>query len=552
MKILNSITWMGLKMAIPLLLFFSTCWLYGQESTYLYYYRVRFKDKGENVVGNYAPEDLLSTRAIARREKAGIIVPDISDIPVYQNYLNQVSALGFKIHCSSKWMNTTLFKTQSQADINILLNLSFVDYVKIVKTPGKKGLYPNKLDFRIEQADLPPFDRPVTMVNGYPLHNSGFDGKDVLIAMLDGGFINADSISSLHHLRNRNGIKGTYDFVLNNKFIYNSSSHGTAVLSVLAGQIPGLIQGTAPGADYLLMRTEDVESEFPCEEDFWAAGAEYADSLGADIISSSLGYYWFDDPDLNYKYSDLDGNSSFVTRVADIAASKGILVVNSAGNERDDEWKHIICPSDGDSVLAAGAVDGNNLISTFSSSGPSADGRVKPDNTTMGVSVPVQVHTQSVSRSNGTSFSCPVLSGMAACLMQAVPLAVNTDLIDAIHMSADRYNSPDSLYGYGIPDMVAALTYLQDIYTKVPDKEIIVGPNPTSGNIEIIFRHPPESISVEIISLSGKVIFRKDHADFAGRTLHLTELQNREQGIYFIRLIKNTGIEVYKIIKLNN
>ena len=205
---------------------------------------------------------------------------------------------------------------------------------KLLKTPGKKNNFNDKLDFKIEQADLPPFDRPVTMVNGNPLHNSGYDGKNILIAVLDGGFINADQISSLNGLRNRNGIKTTYDFVKKNNSVYNSSSHGTAVLSVLAGKITGQIEGTAPGADYLLLKTEDVESEFPCEEDFWAAGAEFADSSGADIISSSLGYFNFDDPTLNYKYSDLDGNTAFVTRVADIAASKGILVVNSAGNER--------------------------------------------------------------------------------------------------------------------------------------------------------------------------------------------------------------------------
>jgi serine protease AprX len=438
------------------------------------------------------------------------------------------------------------------ADINILLDLSFVSGVKIVKTPGNKSNFNDKLDFQVEQADLPPFDRPVTMVNGYPLHNLGYDGKGILIAVLDGGFINADQISSLNNLRNRKGIKTTYNFVERNEFVYGFHNHGTAVLSVLAGKLPGLIEGTAPGADYLLLKTEDVVSEFPCEEDFWAAGAEFADSAGADIISSSLGYYNFDDPTLNYKYSDLDGNSAFVTRVADIAAAKGIMVVNSAGNERNKEWKYIIFPSDGDSVLAVGAVDGNNIISGFSSAGPSADGRIKPDNTTMGVSVPVQTTATSIGRSNGTSFSCPVLSGMAASLMQAVPQALNTDVIEALHSSADRFNSPDSLYGYGIPDMVKALTKLQELYVKVPDEETIAGPNPTSGNIEITFRQPPEFLTIEIISITGKIVFRKDFPDFASRTLRVTELQNIEQGIYFIRLIKGTGVNVHKIIKLRN
>ena len=552
MKAFNLSTVHKVKIVFTLLLLSAANWLLGQGSTYSYYYRVYLRDKGANAIGNYGPGDLLSARALDRRQKAGISAPDFRDIPVYADYLNQISASGFKLHCTSKWMNIALFKTQSPVDIDILLDLPFVIDVKIVKTPGKKNSFNDKLDFLIEQADLPTFDRPVTMVNGYPLHNSDYDGKGILIAVLDGGFINADHISSLKALRNRNGIKATYDFVENNNFVYSLSTHGTAVLSVLAGKIPGSIEGTAPGADYLLLKTEDVESEFPCEEDFWAAGAEFADSAGADIISSSLGYYNFDDSTLNYKYSDLDGNSAFVTRAADIAASKGILVFNSAGNERNKEWKRIIFPSDGDSVVAVGAVDGNNNISAFSSAGPSADLRIKPDNVTMGVSVPIQIFPATFGRSNGTSFSCPVLSGMAACLMQAVPLALNTDVIEALHTSADKHNSPDSLYGYGIPDMVNALTKLQDIYVKVPDQETIAGPNPTTGNIEITFREPPSLLTIEIVSMTGKIIFRKDFPDYAGRTLRITELQHREQGVYFIRLIKGTDVNVYKIIKLGN
>jgi serine protease AprX len=541
-----------LKIIFTIFVFTASNLVFGQVSSYSYYYRVYFRDKGNYTIADYAPGDLLSDRAIARREKAGITVPDFRDLPVFQKYLDKISSSGFKLHCTSKWMNTALFKTQSPADLNLINNLPFVSEVKIVKTPGRKSSFNDKLYFQIEQSELIPYDRPVTMVNGYPLHNSGYIGKGILIAVLDGGFFSADLISSLNNLRNRKGIKATYDFVENNEFVYNFSTHGTAVLSVLAGKIEDLIEGTAQGADYMLLKTEDVESEFPCEEDFWAAGAEFADSSGADIISSSLGYYNFDDPSLNYKVSDLDGKTAFVTKVADIAASKGILVVNSAGNERTSNWKRIIFPADGYSVLAVGAVDGNNLISTFSSAGPSADRRIKPDIVTMGVSVPVQTSATSIGRSNGTSFSCPVLSGMAACLMQAVPLALNTDIIEALHSAADRYYSPDSLYGYGIPDMVTALTKLQDLYVKVPDEEIIAGPNPTTGDIELIFREPPGALTIEIISLTGKILFRKEYPEYAGRTLRITELQNKEQGIYFLRLIRATGTNIKKIVKLRN
>ncbi len=353
-------------------------------------------------------------------------------------------------------------------------------------------------------------------------------------------------------LHNRKGIIATYDFINKNKYVYDVSTHGTAVLSVMAGKLTGVLAGTAPEAEYLLLQTEDKNSEFPCEEDYWVAGAEFADSIGADIISASLGYYSFDDPDMNYKTSDLDGNTSFITRAADIAASKGILVVNSAGNERNKEWKQIIFPADGDSVLAVGAVDQENNISTFSSAGPSSDGRIKPDNVTMGVSVPAQISDTSIIRVNGTSFSCPVLSGLAACLMQAVPLASNIEIIKALRISGDRYNSPDSLYGYGIPDMGTALTKLQDTRIKTPEAESIAGPNPTKGDVEITFQQPPGSITIEIISLSGEILFTQKYPDFIGRTILIHELQTKRQGIYFIRLSGNNQVSVHKIIKLNN
>lgn len=522
----------------------------GQIPAWSWYYRVYFRDKGLNIPGNYSAADLFSARAVERRLKVGIQVPDIRDIPVSAEYLSEISSRGFNLHCKSRWMNTALFKTESLADISQLLDLPFVSDVKIVKKPLTKSISSSKLLVSAESAENFPYDRPISMVNGFTLQNSGFDGKGVLIAVLDAGFINANSISSLAHLRNRKGIVATYDFVKKNAFVYDFHNHGTAVLSVLAGKINNELAGTAPGADYLLLKTEDVLSEFPCEEDFWAAGAEFADSAGADIISSSLGYFNFDDPALNYKFSDLDGNTAFITRVADIAASKGILVVNSAGNERMNSWKHIICPADGDSVIAVGAVDGNNYISTFSSAGPTFDRRIKPDNCAMGVNVPLQTDINSVTRASGTSFSCPVLSGMAACLIQAVPGSVSSDIIEALRISADRYTTPDSLYGYGIPDMVAALLKLQEKYVRIPDASTSVSPNPTSGNFEIIFKEPPDNISVEIVTLSGRLIYRHNFTGYAGRSLVLTELNNESQGTYFIRLITGSRITVHKIIKL--
>lgn len=524
----------------------------AQTLDYKWYYRVYFTDKGENSTVLFQPENLLTAKAIARREKSQIPYPDIKDIPVSTSYINQLKQYGLTPHCSSKWMNSVLLKSVVEVDINTISELTFVREVKLVKRPTKNGLYNDKLDFQVTTSDIPPFDRPVTMLNGTAMHLSGYNGKDVLIAVLDGGFQYADQISSLSNLRSRNGIKAVHDFVKKSNNVYSSSTHGTAVLSVLAGDLPGLIRGTATGADFILLKTEDVGSEFPCEEDMWVAGAEFADSAGADIITSSLGYYNFDDQSMNYKAGQLDGNTAFITIAADIAASKGILVVNSAGNERAKEWKRIIFPADGDSVLAAGAVDGNNIISSFSSAGPSSDRRVKPDLSALGVSVPVQISASTIGRANGTSFSCPVLSGMAACLIQAVPRAKNSEVLSAMQRSGDRYLSPDSLYGYGIPDILEALTELQDNYVRTPDDEIVAAPNPTKGDLEIIFREAPGSFHIEIINLSGKVLFRSGFPAWAGRSVRLTTFQELGQGVYNIRIISSTGTRVLRIIKLNN
>jgi serine protease AprX len=525
--------------------------LSAQVSDFKYFYRVYFKDKGAASLSGYSAGDLLSRRAIARREKAGIPVPEFSDLPVSRDYIDQVRAKGFTLHCTSKWMNTGLFKTSNQADIGQILALPFVSDVKTVKIPVAKSSFINKLDFSSETVN-PPFDSPVTMLNGQSLHNSGFDGSGILIAILDGGFLNSELISSLNSLRSRNGIRATRDFVSGGNYVYDYHYHGTAVLSVLAGNHPGLIAGTAPGADFLLIRTEDVFSEFPVEEDYWAAGAEYADSAGADIISSSLGYFTFDNPAMNYKFSDMNGRNTFVTRAANNATSKGILVVNSAGNERTNNWLRIVAPADGFNVVAAGATDWTGEIAVFSSAGPSADGRIKPDNTTQGVNVPVQITDTSIARASGTSFSCPVLSGMCACIMQAVPRAGVSDIAEALHKNGSRFNNPDSLYGYGIPDMEGVLATLQEQLIPVPVRNTIVGPNPFTSELEVTFKSSPGTVTVIIFTSSGQIVFKKTYPEYISRTLRINDLQHNSQGLYFLTIITGEGTFSHKIIKINN
>lgn len=514
----------------------------------LFFYRIYFKDKGRNL-NAYQPAQLLSERAIARRIKNGVSYPDYRDFPVNNEYISAIKSRGFMLHVTSKWMNTALFSSNDISTASSLEDLPFVSRVEIVKYPvsGKKSAD----KFQDEFINKAPggFDLPIRMVNGNVLHEAGYKGKNILIAILDGGFVYADIIESLDPLRKRNGIKYTYDLVKNDKSVFESSDHGTAALSILAGSMPGKIEGSAPDAEFLLLKTEDVLSEFPCEEDFWAAGAELADSAGADIISSSLGYSTFDDPSMNYSQADLDGNTAFVTQVADVAASKGIAVFNSAGNERNNNWYKIVFPSDGDSVISVGAVDGNRLISNFSSAGFSADGRVKPDITAMGVAVPIQTYPSAIITGNGTSFACPVMSGMAACLMQAVPEASSMEVLNAIKESSSMFNRPDYLYGYGIPDMGAAFKSLLEIHFRNPDDEVSVAPNPTSGSLHLVFSNSPGSFRLEIYSLNGKQILSKEY--YAnGKSVLIDDLANREQGFYIFKIITNEGTLVRRVIKL--
>ena len=287
------------------------------------------------------------------------------------------------------------------------------------------------------------------------------------------------------------------------------------------------------------------------EEDYWVAAAECADSAGADIITSSLGYFTFDDPSLDYSFSDMDGNTPFITKGADMAASKGILVVNSAGNERNKEWVRIIAPSDGDSVLCIGALRQDLTISDFSSAGYSADGQVKPDVVAPGVGIPIQFEPELWHSGSGTSFSCPVISGLCASLMQAIPAASPAEIIDVLHRSSDRYNRPDSLYGYGIPDFIKALRLLEETHTFRPEVTMTAGPNPFTDQIVLWFQESPELLSVTITGASGVKVAERNFPVYIARSFILDGLGHLPQGLYILKVTTAQGEKRYKMIRVS-
>ena len=522
----------------------------GPDESFLYYYRVTFTDKGSVTTGDFAPEDLLSPAAIARREKCGVAPLTVSDLPVNHNYVSAVIQRGLVFRCASKWMNSALFTSASKIESDALADLPFVKAMLLVKNPTEPVKSADQKYGITSPGSMADAYDPNVPLNGVPLHQSGFTGQNIIIAVLDAGFINADLIESLEPLMLRGGIVATRDFVNGSDYVYDYHNHGTSVLSILAGSVPGVISGTAPGADYLLLRTEDDGSEFPVEEDYWAAAAEYADSAGADIITSSLGYSMFDNPAMDYSFSDMCGNTTFITRAADAAASKGILVVASAGNERNNEWVRILSPSDGDSVMCIGAVYQDLTISAFSSAGYSSDGRVKPDVVAPGVNLSIQCVRGQWHTGSGTSFSCPVISGLCASLMQAVPGATAADIMNAVRESSDRFNNPDSLYGYGLPDFVSALKKLEDQHTFKPEVIITAGPNPFFDEISLWFRENPGHLSVSVMDFSGRLMMRKEFPVYASRSYTLDGFRSMAQGVYYLKVTTDAGERVFKMIRI--
>lgn len=522
----------------------------GADESSLYFYRVTFTDKGDAGTGDFAPEDLLSPAAVARREKCGVAPLTVSDLPVNPEYITAVTQRGLVFKCASKWMNSALFTSVSKIKADALSDLQFVKEVLPVKNPSApvKG-NTGKFGITLPAKTSDVYD-PRVPVNGVLLHQSGFTGQNITIAVLDAGFINADKIESLGPLFSRGGVVATHDFVNRSDYVYDYHNHGTSVLSILAGSVPGVMSGTAPGADYLLLRTEDDASEYPVEEDYWAAAAEYADSAGADIITSSLGYSTFDDPAMDYSFSEMDGNTTFITRAADAAASKGILVVASAGNERNKEWVRILSPADGDSVMCVGAIDQKLTIAGFSSSGYSSDGRVKPDVVAPGVNLTIQYVPGEWSAGSGTSFACPVISGLCASLMQAVPGATAADIINSVRESSDRFNNPDSLYGYGLPDFVSALKKLEDQLTFRPEVNITAGPNPFFDEIRLWFREVPGYLSVTMMDFNGRLIMTEDFPTYPSRSYIIDRLGRLAHGVYYLKVITDEGDHVFKMIRI--
>lgn len=518
-------------------------------------YWVQLKDKKGTAYQISKPETFLSPRAIARRNSQQIPVAE-TDLPVSAVYLDTLKKRGLEIVHTSKWLNGATVRTTDSELILKITALSFVTSVQLTKPAICLKSATNKFvgedsGTAYDPAKYGTAINQLTQLNGPYLHGQGFRGKGIQIAVLDAGFLNVNTNVAFDSLRNSGRILGIRDFVDPKSDIYRQNYHGMSVLSCMAGNIPGSLTGTAPDASFYLFRTEDVSSEYLIEEDNWIAAAELADSLGVDIINSSLGYYEFDDPRMDHTYADMNGITTRVTRAANMAFQKGILVFASAGNEGNKTWKHIIAPSDGESVIAVAAVDKTGGKATFSSLGPAYGGAVKPNAAAMGSGTTLIASDGSVGYSSGTSFSSPVLAGMGACLLQANPYATAKEIKKAIEQSASQYNEPDSLLGYGIPDFEKADKYLKINHVVYSNwkSSWAVSPNPFS---DILFARNlstpiDQNVLFSIYNLQGNCLWQSSFKP--GETVILKNLANLPNGFLILSIRSGTKEERVKLIK---
>ena len=453
-------------------------------------YMVFLKDKEGSTYSLERPEEFLSQRALNRRINQNIPI-NSKDLPVSEKYIDMLSQItDINTFFTTKWMNGVLVE-MDELKVDEIDQLSYVESVVLVAYGSKLPYNPDngkihqKSDGEMARYDGTETNEQNEFIGVDDMHQSGYRGEGMLIAVFDSGFELIDESSFFSHLFNDNKIIASKDFIRGSDNVFQYDRHGSKVLSCISGFKEHVFVGTAPQSDIVLCVTEDVKSEYTIEEYNWLFAAEFADSIGVDVINSSVGYSYFDDDQMDYTYQDLDGKTTVISRAASIAASKGILVVNSIGNEGNNSWKYLNSPADADSILAVGAAKYDWQRANFSSFGPSSDGRIKPDVATLGSWVRV-VLGEDIIYANGTSFSSPMMAGLAAGLWQAFPHLTNIEVIDHLKMTAHQSENPDTLLGFGIANFRRAFNRIKVTEGEVSNKYVVF-PNPVDNTRIISF-----------------------------------------------------------------
>lgn len=533
-------------------------------------HRLYLIDKKDSPYRIDKPEQFLSPRALEKRARFNIAITE-EDLPINPTYIQQILSIDstIRIFSQSKWTNTLVIYCPQGAVPDTVLNLKFVNYSKPV------GYYQPYIDtFSITPYTTPSLANhkkkvleawtpeqygnsyaQIALHNGDQLHAAGFRGEGMLIAVIDAGWGFFDSLSCFKPLFDNGQIKGWRNLVPDRHSLYDTTElHGSYVTSIMATTWPDSLIGTAPEADYYFIRSENADTEEPLEEDLWMMAVELADSLGADVINSSLGYTTFDDSiRFPSTYRDCNGNS-LISQVAAKAVEKGIIVCVSAGNSGDKPWHFVGRPADARNVLTVGAIDIDTQIAPFSSAGPSFDGRIKPDVVSVGWNTFVVNQYGYTAQGNGTSFSSPMMAGLSACLWQSLPDKSAAELIQIIKESSNLYTTPNNYVGYGIPDVYQAyLSNMTGIRTpKMDESQVTVFPNPCESHCTLISQTPLNRVQIKLYNTTGQLI---QHAsDLTISTSHQLDLSTLKSGIYLLQItgynLKGERLSTFqKIIK---
>jgi len=519
----------------------------AQEDAWVY-----FNDKPDATYYFANPLQMLSQRALDRRTAQGISL-DEKDVPIALAYINQItSSTGIIVKAKSKWLNALHIRGTVES-IQNLENFSFVNRIefadKSLNTAGRSASQfqnnnANKnLDIQINYAYGTSANQ-IQMLNGHLLHQQDFTGNGKIIAVLDAGFPGVNTAVPFQRLLNNNKILGGYDFVNRNSNFYTGGTHGTLVLSTMGGYVENQLVGTAPDASYYLFITEDINDENPVEESYWVEAAEMADSLGVDIINTSLGYFTYQVPKYSHTYSDMNGTTTFISRGANIAFSRGMICVVSAGNSGNSANPHIASPADATNVLAVGAVDASRNYASFSSIGPSFDGRVKPDVMAQGDASVVSDPVGNIGIASGTSFSGPITSGMIASLWQALPGKTNVEIVRLVKESAHLYSNPNVQFGYGIPNYNLALNNALGISNFSSDKFILY-PNPSNSVVNLALKEGFKKATILMYNNLGQEVLNTNLTENTNNF----SVENLTSGIYFYKIISGNISQTGKLIK---
>lgn len=543
---------------ISVLFFVYSAFLFGQSS-FEYMFRVYLSDKGDHPFLVAEPEKFLSERSIERKLRQNVAI-DSLDFPVSKGYLDSIEKEGGKIVAKSKWFNTCVVQFADSVSVDRIKSLPFVDSVKYVW----RGQVSDRFDWmrprlqRIRCEDEPDFhnyfgftEEQFKVHNAEEMIKAGFRGKGMHVGVVDAGFTNCDVIPYFEGIN----LFGYRDFVPGGN-IFSANDHGTKVLSTMAVNQPNLMMGSAPEANYWLFRSEDSKTEFPVEEDFWVAAVEYADSVGVDLVNTSLGYNEFDDKTLSYSHFQLDGQTALMTSAANKAFEKGMLVIGSAGNERKKNWRKITVPADAENLLAIGAIRIDSLIAPFSSTGPTADGRIKPDLVSVGSGTITIGSDGAIGMTNGTSLSSPFMAGLIASLWSINPFLNRKELVDIVKKSSSRYAHPDTIYGYGIPDFGKAvkdvLKTLDAFDKKMMTRHLAIVPDQSEKNylltlFDPVFRN--DSYRVGMLDEDGIRIADAPFDENNSAMFYLPENVRKENK--FIHFVIDTPLDQYIVrIKL--